>query len=500
MDAKEGISIKSSVGAVEAYADDENMEFSFSAYGLVNIKAALKNPGFQEDSLRKQALKQGRSDLPAKTEESLSSSEMQIVNEAKEALRSGYDEMAEILSAYRSDMIFLETRLSTPKDPLLINSNSLSSAANERLGYKQKLVDQYTQYAEKMRELRYFKKENDLSLDAKEPDFLNKSILFFLVALVVEFIVNGIVLADSSEHGLAGGWANAAFISILNVSAGAIVGYYCLRSLFSKTKIRRLLGVLGTAFITFSIMCFFLFIAHQRDNLMSTMGVDDKGNIVSEVPTFHEAMGNITNFSHWEPVAFIIAGLLIYIFSMIKAYGLSDPYPGYSRIDSACKREKQKYLKLRNHVYECVKNMVNQNKHKIFRMQNNYRKWLHAYKEIPKLVDSHLETYADWQKSIDQQCEAQIKRFRELNKSVRTSPPPPYFSTYDSVVKIKDFTPVEIDKTLYEDSLANMKELESQCADLLKNFQSHIETHVKEFDDFINEIEQDVETKVYTPS
>jgi len=491
------LKIDTPVGSFEAQSNDEDMRIKFSAYGIVDFETALVKPKFDDpNSLKNKAIEAGKLNKPPADSKTLSSDELSIFHMAKDAVGSSQEKIRNIIAKYREDIIRLETRLSTPYDPAHVNLHASQKAANIRANYKQKIKDQYEEYSLKLRDLRYFQNLHNRTMPAKYPLVHSKTMSIFIIILVLETILNGALFREVMLDGFVGGWLTALLVSAFNICVGFFIGNYLIRMLNGRDNNKRIFA--GSLTFVFSIfmLIFFVYIAQYRDLLGNGISIDESGTPSLLSLSLEDALSKLINFNYWESYVFLVANLLIFIFSIFKGLYLDDSYPEYGDVDRAFKREKIKYLALKTELFDNVKGLVFNNKHKIFLMQNEYRKWLHAYYEIPKLVEGHIELYKLYLESIDMQCESLLKRYREYNKDIRTEPVPEYFNEFNSVIPNSDVANIDIKQELYEDAKIKLSELEKKSKDIIENFDSAISQDVKAFEEFISNIEVGVDNKL----
>ena len=493
-DNESELKLSTPLGTLEAGSDDENLNLKFSAYGVIDFQAALTQPKFDPpDSLKVKAIKAAKNNKPGKNATTLSSDEMEIVLTTRETIRSSLERISGIISKYRSDMSQLEVRLATPFDPTHAHLGISSYAAKVRSHYKPAIEAQYRKYASKLMDFRYFKSLNNLERPAKYPTVHNKTIFLFLFIIFIETILNGALFKDVMVSGLVGGWVMAFFISAFNVIVGVFMGYYLLRHLNGRSSALRVITSVASFLFSLLMLIFFIYIAQYRDKLGDGIDLDNLGMPVLPSLSIGEALGNMTSFNHWESYVFLIASLVIYVFSVIKGLQLDDVFPGYGDVDRAWKKEEEKYLKLQEEVFHDTKKFKGYNRGQIYKIQNTYRQWLYAYHEIPEIVEGHIKTFKDYLKSLDMQCEALLKRYRENNMAVRTDVAPEYFGTYDSVLPEIEIDGLEMNTEIYEDARKRLKDIEVKSKEIIESFDNHIAELDVEFKKYISDLEAGVD-------
>lgn len=127
------IKVQTPLGIFSAEPEEDNLKLNFSAYNIIDFKAALSQPTFEKaNTIKSKAIKAGRINQPSKDAVSLSLDEMSIVATAKNALIQTQAQITEIIFKYRNNVSLLETRLTTPLDPTHIPTSSISEQTKSR--------------------------------------------------------------------------------------------------------------------------------------------------------------------------------------------------------------------------------------------------------------------------------------------------------------------------------------------------------------------------------
>lgn len=491
------LKVSTPLGSFESTLEDENYEIKFSAYGIVDVSAAFKEPDFEKpDTIKSKGLSAGQKDIPDSDATSLSSDELNITSSAHDLIRSGNQIMSKNLSGFREDMVYLESRLSTPKDLNQVINNSMAVVTNIQLGFQQKLRQAYEKFTERKRELNYFKGQNNIERSAKPREGFDKVLMTLVVILCIETLINGMAFREVVEQGMLGGWILAGFISIVNVSIGMMIGYFLCRHFKSSKGQWKVIH--GFGIIVFSLLDIglLLFVSHFRDQIGNEFTIAENGSIILSQISYFESLSKGLDFNNFESLAFFLFSVAIFIWALVKGYSIKDAIPNYSEVTEEYIKARDDYQKVKDSVYDEIKNVMNQNKRKLYKMQNNYREWLHAYQEIPKIVEHHIQLFQDWIKNVNRGVEYSLKSYREHNVSVRTSKAPGYFSDYPVFDGGMKFEPIKVDSETIIKYEKQLKQMEQQTNELMSNFDSKLKEVTSKFDLYIEEVESGVKEKM----
>ncbi|GFO73048.1 hypothetical protein BJAS_P3623 [Bathymodiolus japonicus methanotrophic gill symbiont] len=181
-------------------------------------------------------------------------------------------------------------------------------------------------------DLHSFKKKNELRRMHHYPDSQYSTYAFFIIAIIIESILNGVFFAEGSDAGLIGGVSTALIISLFNVFFGGAVGAFALRYKNHYQHWKVVVGWIGVSSGMIISVILNLLVSHYR----TAMILDPDNAALQAVETFREGILSISDVKSW---LLFLLGILFYLGAVYKGYKADDVYPGYGSL--ARKRDKQ---------------------------------------------------------------------------------------------------------------------------------------------------------------
>lgn len=286
-------------------------------------------------------------------------------------------------------------------------------------------------------EIDLFKRENKLKRSAHYPESITMTVATFVVLLVVESAMNGYFFAKGNDFGLLGGVLQAGLVSVVNLAAGALLGFFCFRQLNHIAKWRKyLFGALSVT-LMFLIFIFNLLVGHYRTALANDP--DNAAKVGWE--TFTADILALGEFDSW--MLFII-GCVIAILVSIKAYNADDRYPGYGQLDRKLRVAREEVEHLAEEWADIIQETFEETTERLNELQLSCKEkasQLDAYHNSLQQQLSILEHYTTSLGSAYQTC---VMKYREINNQYRSTDAPEYFSHTPEVEFAHKFTPPSV--------------------------------------------------------
>lgn len=265
-----------------------------------------------------------------------------------------------------------------------------------------------------------FRKENKIRREAHYPESNWQTFGILALALIIESILNGSMLAAGSDGGLIGGVFIALVISIINIGIGFINGWLFLRYKNHISKLKKIAGSLGSlVFFTITLL-FNLLIAHYREALVNNP--DDAGYVAMEA--MRSGLFSINDVQSWLLFAL---GLIFMILAVYKGYHQDDEYPGYGALSKRKKLAKEEVNGLKEDAIERLEslndNYQEQLEKNCTRASKIYRTIItniSAFERQKSLLMSYKDHVQDTYLYV-------IKLYRDTNAAERNDPAPSFF-------------------------------------------------------------------------
>ncbi len=383
----------------------------------ISTKIVFRNQNFDAEKF---ALDEGRENRPSHDETTLDEGQSNLSNHFREE----YIKQTEAISKYIEEIKEKEkTGINVGIDLSyegFIN-NLRVELATENAREEHKLKSLAENKSEFERNLNHFKRTNKIN---RAPNYPLSKIFHYsiiIVIILIESFANAYFFAQGNDLGLLGGWLQACLISLANVGSAILIGAGVFPFINHISVIKKILSTFGLIVFSTVSISFNLAAAHYRDLLEKSLNpLTHSIESILQDPfgiSFHGFM-------------LFIVGIVAAILAFIKGYTSDDPYPGYGNVDRRFKHAKGEYEEFEskeiNKIQDIVKELIGQYEIKL----------KEGKKEIIDLKDSvskgndALQIFANKAEAINEKLNEFLKRYREANSSVRTDPPPEYFSEY----------------------------------------------------------------------
>lgn len=344
-----------------------------------------------------------------------------------------------VLESERENRIVLKDKVATHKK--LANSNKVSAKAQEIRQLEQELIpgaeqkirqiqsDLHDAFEVKRRqeqELNKFKEVNKLRAAARYNEDLKKVWTWIAAALVGESALNAFFLAKASEFGLAGGFAIALSVSLINVVLGFFFskGFQNAHHIESK---RSAFGSVGMAVTVLLVGTLALFIGHYR----AAIDTNVESAAFQAVLSMLDNPFGISTFDSW---ILVVITCVIFAVVAFKFSTNDEVYPGYGNLDRNTKQAKDKYSLQKTKAMELIRDQKTElfDKFEVtFQVLEDLSGELDEDNEAIAQLESDYFSYLSQQKNeFEAYCDECRKRFTSeckltLNKQPTFNTPSP---------------------------------------------------------------------------
>jgi len=269
-------------------------------------------------------------------------------------------------------------------------------------------------------DLQSFRKENKIRREAHYPESHWQTVGILFLALIIESVLNGSMLAAGSDEGLVGGFFLALVISLINIMVGFLNGWMFLRYKNHISKLKAIGGIFGSLVCFSAALLFNLLIAHYREALVNNP--DDAGHVAVE--SIKSGLFSINDVQSWLLFGL---GLIFMILAVYKGYYQDDEYPGYGGLSKRKKRAKEEVYELKDEAVEKLESL-NDNYHEQLDKSCTRASQIHktiisnisAFERQKSLLRSYRDHLQDTYLYV-------IKLYRDVNSSERNDPAPCFF-------------------------------------------------------------------------
>jgi hypothetical protein len=269
----------------------------------------------------------------------------------------------------------------------------------------------------------------------KERHFLNRlpknvsrgqrtlGILLLVVFVLLESILNGMFFAEGSEAGIIGGVVQALVLSVLNVGVAALFAVYGLPLLFHRRGGIKIIGALVGLLFALWLGGLNLAIGHFRDLFVAGAGSVQMTALLNQLTTAPLLLSDA------KSAILVLLGVALGLLTVIDVAAMRDLYPGYGEIGRERQHAIDAYaeenarslaaiMQLRDQGVEALSSAIELIRASQFDMQQAI--------EGRTRLHHNFRSYLDHLAVIHERL---IQRYRECNRRVRRSEPPPYFKS-----------------------------------------------------------------------
>jgi hypothetical protein len=289
---------------------------------------------------------------------------------------------------------------------------------------------------------------------------------------------------------LFGGMIASLMVSVINVTGSFFVGYLGIRYIFVRNKNVKMVSVVGTLFFMSCIILLLLSAAHYRDILEENISNPNTIHKIGGV--FKHAVSDPVNFKTFHAYALLVLGLIISAISIWKGITFDSYFPSYGDISRKHRNADRSYKKFKNKVYDECYVLINKSTDDIISEVNLT---IDNCRDIPTLYKYLCEKYSNWLKRKQNECHADLKRYRETNQLIRTEKPPKYFSEFPNIIEDYFLTSEKIEENeeLLDKLRDNISSLYGQFDKIKKSLYKELDDELIEFINKFESIEKHTE-------
>lgn len=284
----------------------------------------------------------------------------------------------------------------------------------------QSLIPVRQEQQRRRRDLRLFVTENGIGREPQYPESRMFELGIVAVVVLMESVANLSFFAPASNLGLLGGFLQAVAVALANAILGVLAGFFPARHLRDAAAWVRRLSVIGLVAYGVVAVCLNLGVARWRDLVISHASTDQGAG---------QLLINPWNLSLPSAVLFMV-GLAASGICLWKGFRLDDPIPGYADVHRRFVEADRAY----DHCLEIMRGRV------IGRVEligdgceavvRNAKSIVESMESVVGHMQQAAEEYKAGRQREEASCNRLLKRFRDENRAVRTTPAPSYFALY----------------------------------------------------------------------
>ena len=243
-----------------------------------------------------------------------------------------------------------------------------------------------------------------------------------LALFVFEVFLNGFFLAKGNELGYLGGASEAVTFATLNIGVAFLIAVVGVREINHRNPLRKAFGFVALVAYVVLLVAINLALAHYRE--VSAALITDAGReVLSRLQTL--PLG-LTDFKSW--LLFGI-GALCSLIAFGDSFLIFDPYPGYGALEKRRSGAHDAYIRHKN---ELIARLLDIRDGAIEILEEANRDLAIRRAEHDSILESRarlVRLFGAHQAHLERSVNALLSIYREANKGLRKTPPPPRFRT-----------------------------------------------------------------------
>jgi stress-induced morphogen len=299
-----------------------------------------------------------------------------------------------------------------------------------------------------IRRLRRFQFDHGLSAHkAQYPDSTIHHFALIAVIAVLEWVALSFFYADGSDFGLLGGVVFAFAFSIVNLGLAIGIGYM-MRHVNHRSWPRKIVAITLCTLATMVFVSVSLLAAHYRDvteqiaqertaaaTAAANASIGSLAQAGAPRDPFEASAIAVKNFRQnpwslkqtWSWVL-LLAALVFGALAAYKGYGTDDRYPGYGAVDRQHREAEKNYSEVKERRRSELDSFFSNRKKAA---DDAFKKITLDVRAYDRSIEQSRSLEQDFHARIVSamsQCQTVLQRYRSVNASLRTDPPPAYFA------------------------------------------------------------------------
>ncbi|UVC08963.1 hypothetical protein IHQ71_28265 [Rhizobium sp. TH2] len=424
--------------------------------------------------LQAHGVKNGTENRPTKAARGLDEVEQRIVSQVEDEKKTSYQTLVDQFNLFsdRIRSLDFEGQFSMIRQVNASTFSEFKAAASEGVDQLHGLRRDLTEAED---EMDAFKKRHKLERAAKVSSGAHTgfkvSLIVFL--LLLETVLNGSFLAKGSEQGILGGVTEAVTFAVINIGSALLLAFWCVRWLLHRNYFLKFLGLIGL--LTYIGIAVFsnLALAHYRE--VSAVVVE--GASQAALAALWANPVGLKDLSSWTLFGM---GLIASLIAFIDGCLLTDPYPGYSGVQSRLDRRRSLYVTRRSDLINELRDVRDDHNEKVEEIIRD----LNERRAEGRAIIHHralcVDLFKEHQNQLERALNALLTIYRDANRAARTEEEPRTFSTpykMDRIAPLKGLPDEWNDAELSKKIDVAQNELTEQIKQIRAEFELAIERY-----------------------
>lgn len=394
------------------------------------------------DNYKKHAIAQGKQNQPPSGAQAPDQYEIELKAAATKFAHHERGRFATRLSLIQSETAAVKNELDRDVAKcieLLNSSDTYHVAVQDLVAKKDSLVKAKATELRRLASLNGFKAEHGLTRDARYPKDHVAHLSVISIVIVIEMLVNAFFYKN--ESGLLGGSMVALAVSVVNIGSAGMFGYF-FRYKNHKDKSSVILGWAALAFfvlVTVYLNAVFSTFRTEYQNLVNPSDAAETGRAFTKALASAVTIFSLNiPFSDFLSFVLFFIGFLLGVLAFYKGYTFDDAYPGYGEVDRHYREAEREFTELTEKARHELQEKLGGRRAALQSLQGAITHVIGRISTAETNLVSIKRLHESTLASIQRDYRLVLETYRMVNKSIRTTPIPDYFTDYPDVSEISD--------------------------------------------------------------
>ncbi len=407
-------------------AKPANINFD-SAFYAPGANAALDRTEevLSQYRVLEKATEAGRRNEPLTTDESLDDTQLALIEESQSVIaqlgRASRNEVSERIDEMR-DLV------PTPLNTGLERAAVQRAVVETESAHGDDFARAHGNRDVRLGELRGFEEENGLTpFSANYSDDLFMTLSWLIVIVILEGVFNAFQFQELQAGGLVGGLILALGVGAANVLLGVGTGFFGWRLLRHVSPRMKLLGLIVTVTLMTGALAMHLALGDLREAIGSGNGTAIDFLVILKPWRWFD-------YTSVSPFVMVAVGIATFVLAAMKCAGGShsvcSSYWGHDTLDRRFREAEAEVDDARANLRDAVQNAYEAERAKV---RTRFEESRDDVTELRRLRGEALSIARRLDDSVTDEIGRQdiwLRKYRDRNRAVRTSPAPAYFERF----------------------------------------------------------------------
>ncbi len=422
----------------------------------------------------------GQDNLPETSDQAPDEVQSAIIGEYQRRHREELERRRGELRAIGDEFDRLERELPTTRDLHSIVESAAANLDRDRRA-SDGLVTLLRDWARRLRDFRRFRQERAVSHEPRYPKSRLHHLAQLGIVLVAESVANAGFFAMGSDVGLLGGFVVAVVVSLVNLVLGYLAGFFCVRWRRHPEPRLKLLATAGLVLYLMVALVFNFAAARYRD-------AADPEQVLRH-------LFDVTQPMSAASAALLIVGLLASALALWKGYRADDAMPGHSDVHIPLKQAEEALQEGRAKQQATLVGHAESVPIQCRELLQRFLDLLRQLGELLACAQRCAEGYDAERHRLEGWQHLWLRKYREANGRLRTTPPPAHFALFPPLPHALDTALIEMLRQRLVEAARRLEEFKAAVHQLELGQRERVQAAHRAFEEQWAEVVQRAEAR-----